>query len=107
MDIIDDEAGAKSVTNVEDAFGTGRDEFALDFLARRNLATAPASAAQAECADFKGAKGLLQRFLERAPNRHRLADRFHLSGQRRIGLREFLEREPRNFDDHIVNRGFE
>jgi len=36
-------------------------------------------------------------FLERAPDAHGLAHALHLRGQRRVGLREFLEGKPRHF----------
>ena len=50
---------------------------------------------------------LLQRFGERPPDRHRLADRFHRRRQRRIGAREFFEREARDLGDDIVDRRLE
>ena len=41
--------------------------------------------------DSSEANGLQERFLERAADRHRLADRLHLRRQRAIRLRELLE----------------
>src|SRR5208282_189855 len=95
--------GTKSVADVEDAFGAWGDELALDFLVGRNLTAAPTSAAQAVRADFKRAECLLECFLERAADRHRFPDGFHLRGERGVGLREFLEGEPRDFHDDIIN----
>ena len=45
---------------------------------------------------------LLQRLGEVAADRHRLADRLHVRGQRRVGGRELLEREPRHLDHDVV-----
>ena len=58
-------------------------------------------------ADFQAAQGFLQRFLEGAANGHHLTDRFHLGGQTRIGLGEFLEIEARHLGDHIVDAWLE
>ncbi len=48
------------------------------------------------------AQRLLQRLGEVAADRHRLADRLHVRGQRRVGGRELLEREPRHLDHDVV-----
>jgi hypothetical protein len=48
------------------------------------------------------AQRLLQRLGEVAADRHRLADRLHVRGQRGVGARELLEGEPRNLDHHVV-----
>ena len=53
------------------------------------------------------AQRLLQRLGEVAPDRHRLADRLHVRGQRRVGGRELLEREPRHLDHDVVERRLE
>ena len=58
-------------------------------------------------ADFQRADRFLQRLLERAPDAHGLADRFHLRGKRAVRGREFFKGEPRDLGDHIVDRGFE
>ena len=62
-----------------------------------------AVAAQTEAFDLQTAQRFLQRFLERAPNRHCLADAFHPRRKRCVGLRKFFEREPRHFDDAVVD----
>jgi hypothetical protein len=49
------------------------------------------------------AQRLLQRLLEGAADRHHLADRFHRGGERRLGAGKFLEREARDFRDHVVD----
>ena len=51
--------------------------------------------------------GLQIRLLERAADRHDLADRLHLRPKRRRGPREFLEGKARNLHDHIVERRLE
>ena len=53
------------------------------------------------------AQRLLQRLGEVAPDRHRLADRLHVGGQRRVGAGELLEREPRHLDHDVVQRRLE
>src|SRR2546422_2253566 len=56
---------------------------------------------------FQRADGLLQGFLERAPDGHDLPHRLHLRGQNGIGLRELLEREPRDLHHDIVDARLE
>jgi hypothetical protein len=56
---------------------------------------------------LEAAHGLLQRFLERAADRHRLADRLHLGRQRRVGALELLEGEARDLDHRVVDRRLE
>ena len=53
------------------------------------------------------AQRLLQRLGEVAADRHGLADRLHRGGQRRVGRRELLEREPRHLDHDVVQRRLE
>ncbi len=52
-----------------------------------------------------------QRLLQRggvvAADRHRLADALHRGGERGVGRRELLEREPRHLDDDVVERRLE
>ena len=45
----------------------------------------------------------MQRFLERATDRHRLADAFHPRRERRVRLWKFLEREPRHFHHAVID----
>ena len=56
---------------------------------------------------FQRADGLLQGFLERAPDGHDLPHRLHLRGQNGIGLRELLEREPGDLHHDIVDARLE
>ncbi len=62
---------------------------------------------QTAAPELERAHALHERFLERPPDRHRLAHRLHLRRQRPIGLRELLEVPPRNLDDDVVDGGFE
>ena len=57
--------------------------------------------------ELSRAHRLRERLAERAADRHRLADRLHVGGQRPLGSRELLEREPRDLGDHVVDRGLE
>ena len=56
---------------------------------------------------LQGAQRLLQRLGEVAADRHRLADRLHVGGQRGVGGRELLEREPRHLHHDVVERRLE
>ena len=58
-------------------------------------------------ADLEPAQRFLQRLLERAADRHDLADGFHLRRQPVGGLRELLEREARNLRHDVVDRRLE
>ena len=73
--------------------------------ARRPAARWPNSSPLA--AELERAERLQEGFLEGAADRHRLAHRLHLRGQRAIGLRELLERPARNLDDDVVDRRLE
>ena len=50
---------------------------------------------------------LAERLLERAADRHDLAHGLHRRAEHRRGLRELLEREPRDLHDHVVERRLE
>ena len=65
------------------------------------------AAAEAPGADLEGAECLLEGFLKRATDGHRLADGLHRGGEGRIGADELLEREARDLRDDIVNGRFE
>src|SRR5207245_2554693 len=58
---------------------------------RQGLARHPSRAP-----DLQGAQALLERFLEGAPDRHRLAHGFHLGGETEVRGRKLLERKPRH-----------
>ena len=56
---------------------------------------------------FERAQRLLECFLERAADGHRLANGFHLRGESGIGGRELLERKAWTLDDHVIEHGLE
>ena len=62
--------------------------------------------AQTEALNLQTPQRFLQRFLERPPDRHRLADTFHPRRQRRVRLGKFLKREPRHFYDAVIDGWF-
>jgi hypothetical protein len=98
--------GSICVANVPDAFGSRRGQARQNVLDARLPWRAPQIAArttQTESACLQSAQRFLQRFLESAANRHRLADRFHLRRQRRIGVGEFLERPARHLGDDVID----
>ena len=49
------------------------------------------------------ARRFLDRFAERSPEAHHLADALHLRSERRLGAGELLEGEPRPLRDHVVD----
>jgi len=90
---------------MEDALGIGDRQLEAERFGIEPLVIPVA--AQTEAFDLERAQRLLERLLERPADRHRFADAFHLRRQCRIGLRKFLEGEPRNFYDAIIDRGLE
>src|SRR5205814_549197 len=62
---------------------------------------------QPAASELERPHALHERFLEGPPDRHGLADRLHLCGQRTIGLRKLLEVPPRDLDHDVVDGGFE
>ena len=101
MNVLHGEPGEETVTNEENPLRTGDSEFLADRVevGREILPVRT----ETEATDLQGAKRLLEGFLESAADGHRLADTFHLGGQRGVSFRKFLESEPRNFRHDIVN----
>ena len=66
-----------------------------------------AAATEAPGADLEGAERLLEGFLERTADGHRLADGLHRGGERGVGADELLEREARDLGDDVVDRRLE
>ena len=102
--VLDRQAGAERIGDVEHALGTGFLELAAQGDQVVLVRQVQAGRIEPVLAGFQPAQRLLQRFLEGAADRHHLADRFHLRGQARIGRREFLEREARDLGDDVVDR---
>ena len=95
--LVDRIALGERVAHIPDAFRTGLAEFFFEHFAIDGLLV------HAIDADFEPAQRFLERFLEGAADRHHFADRLHLRGQMRIGLREFFEREARNLGDDVID----
>ena len=57
--------------------------------------------------DLEPPARLPERLGEGAADTHRLADGLHLRAQRRVGAGELFERETRELDDDVVERGLE
>ena len=85
--------------------------------APRAACAAPSSSNSSSCRDrreqppgpseLQRPDALQERFLERAPDGHRLADRLHLRRQRRIRFGELLEVPARDLHDDVVDRRLE
>ena len=97
VDVPQVHSDAKRIGNEQDAFGPRLPHLGFDFLAlRRPLVEAVDSG-------FEAAQCFLHRFLEGPAHCHDLADRFHLRCQVRVGLRELLERKPRDLRHHVID----
>ena len=93
VDLLVGETEPHRLRDLEQAVGRGRAERGAD----RVLVVALAEAldrdlVEAGEAGLERAQRLLQALLERAADRHRLADRFHRGGQRRARRREISRR---------------
>src|SRR5262249_8858548 len=108
VDLLVADAKAHGLRNLQNTIGRRRAE-------RRANGVLVVALAEALDGDFVEAgesglertQGLLQGFLEGAPDRHRFTDRLHRSGKVRFGTREFLERETWNLGDDIIDRRLE
>ncbi len=85
------------VADIPDALGAGLAQLLLQHLAVLRLFV------HAIDAHFEPAQRLLETLLKRAAHGHHFADRLHLRGQTRVGLREFLEGEAWHLGDHVVD----
>jgi len=95
-------AGAEGIAHVPQALGARHAQLlaqAVHGVLRRGIE----NFIETILAGFQTTQCLLQRFLEGAADGHHLAHRFHLGGQTRIGLGEFLEGETRHLGDHVVD----
>ena len=108
MNFIQFEPGAEGFRHHQQPVGTRQAEGG-----EQNLAVAagapPIDLNRTEAGDagFHRSQRLLQRFLEAAADRHRLADGFHRSGQKRARAGEFFEREARHLGYNIIDRRLE
>ena len=110
VDLVDRHAGFDRIAQIPDPLEVGYRQFRADLLQRRLLGRSPqvsAVAPESEAANLQAAQRLLQRFLERPPNRHRLADALHLRRQRLVGVGEFFEGEPRDLGYDVIDRRLE
>ena len=104
VDFLDRQAEPKGLRAAQEPVGRRRAEGGADRVLVVALAEpGDLDLVEAVPPDLERAQRLLQRFLERAADGHRFADAFHLRGQRRVGLREFLEGEARNLGDDVIN----
>ena len=110
VDLVDRHTFFNGVSEIPDALRSRDGQFGANIVLARLFARSPqvlAVASKAETADFQAPQRLLERFLERPPDGHRLADALHLRGQDRIGFREFLEGKTRNLRNDVVDRRLE
>ena len=99
VQLVDGGAAAQRLEQVVEALGRGlRDELHQRAVVGRGRGTR---------VELARAQRLRERLLERAPDRHRLADRLHVRGQAGLGAGELLEREPRPLDHAVVDRRLE
>ena len=103
LNILDRQTVTESLRNDQHAVGSWRGHRRQHHVSR----FAKANLVEASQLRFQGPKGLLKRFRETAADGHGLADRFHRSRQHRFGAGEFLEGEPGNLGDHVVDGRFE
>ncbi len=99
--LVDRHPDAERVGDVPQALGARVGELVGDLLGVDRLEV------EAVDADLEAAQRLLQRLLERAADRHHLADRLHLRREAVVGLAELLEREARHLGDDVVDRRLE
>ena len=101
VDLLHRHPDAERVGDVPQPLGAGVRELVADLVRIDGL--------EIEAVDtgLEAAQRLLQRLLERAADRHHLADGLHLRGEPVVGLLELLEGEPRHLGDDVVDRRLE
>ncbi len=102
MHALDLPAAAQRLGHVEDAVLRRATHQVVEGRLVEDL-LALAVGVQARAPVFQRAHGLTERFLERAADRHDLANRLHAGGKRVVGALELLEREARHLHDAIVD----
>ena len=106
-DLLQRPAGAKGVGDVEYSVRSGPAQLVRELLRGLIGQGQCELLVEAVVAELEAAQSLVDRFLKRAPDRHRFADRFHLCRKPRIRPREFLEGEARDLGDHVIDRRLE
>ena len=96
---------AEGIRHIPEPFGARRPELMFNAFARIQGAPADHFIKPGQ-PDLHAPDRLLQGFLKGAPERHHLADRFHLRGQAVVRLVKFLEGKTRDLADDIINAGF-
>ena len=92
----------RSGVGVRSADEHGLERLVLQPIVRRRGAEHPSGPVR-----LQAAEAFLEGLLERASDRHRFADRFHLGRERRIGRGELLERESGDLHHHVVEHRLE
>ncbi len=105
-DLLDGHAGAESIGHVPDALGARHGQLALEHAHAFRVAQVELFI-QAANTHFQAAKGFLQGFLESPADGHDFTHGFHLGGQARVSLGEFLEGKPWQLGHNVVDRRLE
>src|SRR5262249_23198781 len=103
VDFINGPASLEGGVEVMDAFAVRDDQLA----AQRFVVDVTDVRRGRRVGRFERAHAFQKRLFERAPDGHRLADRFHLRAERVFGAGEFLEGPFRNLDHDVINRRLE
>ena len=110
VDLVDRESTLERVLHLEDALGSRLAERAAQRLERvvlEAIVDEPRADVPPRTPDLERPKPLLERFLEGAADRHRLAHGLHLRREPWIGGGELLEREARALHHHVVEHRLE
>ena len=112
MDLLRGESREEGMAHGKDPFGIGDAEETLDRVGvPRSVGLARFDvlgiASESGAARLQRAECFLERLLEGASDRHRLADALHLTGEGGVCLGEFLEGEAGDFHHAVVDGGFE
>ena len=99
MNLFDGVALIEGEADVIEAVGIGRDETLLH---ERRIQLGAGG-----FAGFETAQTFAQSLFEGAADGHGFADRFHLRIENGFGAGEFFELPARNFDDDVIDGGFE
>ncbi len=113
VDVLDRKAVAEGLRHDQKAVGAWLGQGCMDVLGVDFIVVALITDGagqtyffQAIESRFKCAKGLLQRFLKAAANRHDLAHRFHRGGEAVVRAAEFFKVKAWNLGHNIIDAGF-